>query len=154
MATNAQSADIDKIGWWQAISGCAAMMTATDRRNYTRFSAWLAVWGLLFIVATLLLDSGVLASSDALRWTVAIAPGAGGVGVLFAYLRFLRAADELMQRVQIEGLALGFGVGVLFSMGYRLLERAGAPSLDINDPVLLMLVAWFLGQMVALRRYQ
>jgi hypothetical protein len=152
MATNAEGADLRTMGWWQSITGCAAMMTPTDRRNYTRFSAWLGAWGLIFIAATLLLDSGVLASRF-MTWTVAVVPDLFGVGVLRAYLRFLRSTDELMQRIQLEGLALGFGVGCLFATGYRLLERAGAPGLDINDTVLPMLVAWFLGQAIALRRY-
>ena len=60
----------------------------------------------------------------------------------------------LQQRVLLEALAMGFGVGVLFSMGYRLFERLGAPDLDINDPLIVMLVVWAGWQAVAARRYR
>ena len=57
----------------------------------------------------------------AAAWSVAILPDALGIGALLAYVRFLQRADELMQRIQLEGLALGFGVGVVFATGYQLL---------------------------------
>ncbi len=36
---------------------------------------------------------------------------------------------------------------------YRLAERAGAPSMDINDVLLVMLLAYVVGVVVARRRY-
>jgi hypothetical protein len=44
-------------------------------------------------------------------------------------------------------------VGVVAMMGYRLCERLGAPDLDINDPVLVMVLVWFGGQYLGARRY-
>jgi hypothetical protein len=38
-------------------------------------------------------------------------------------------------------------------MSWRLLERAGAPELDVNDGLLVMLVAYGVGVALARRRY-
>ena len=153
MMTDARQDGPERVGWWRWLTDCSGLMTAADRRSYNRFTAWFVAWALSFIGATLALDGGFVPAGAA-SWAVALVPDVFGVAALFAYVRFLRGADELMRKIQLEGLALGFGVGVVFAMGYRLLERAGAPDLDINDPVLLMLLAWVVGQIVALRRYR
>jgi len=43
--------------------------------------------------------------------------------------------------------------GVIFSMGWRLLELAGAPKLDVSDGVVVTMLAWALGQVLARRKY-
>ena len=63
-------------------------------------------------------------------WVVAVLPNVLAVGVLLAYLRFLRMADELTRLIQLQGLAVGFGALFFLSMGWELLEAAGAPPLD------------------------
>ena len=87
------------------------------------------------------------------KWAVALAPNVLGITLLFSYLHMLREMDELVRRIQLEGLALGFGVGVIFATGYQLLERAGAPEWG-NEPVVIMMIAWIVGQLIAIRRYR
>ena len=77
-----------------------------------------------------------------------------GVVACARYVRFLRRADELLRQIQLEGLALGFGAGMVFMFGYALAERAGAPPLDVADPLLPMAGCWVLGQWLATRRYR
>jgi hypothetical protein len=153
MMTDARQSDGERLGWWRWMTSCAGMMTETDRRNSNRFTGWTFAWAVSFVGATLVLKAG-LVPEGAASWAVALAPDVLGVAALLAYVRFLRQTDELLRKIQLEGLAVGFGVGVVFAMGYRLLERAGAPGLDIDDPVLVMLFAWVVGQLVALRRYR
>jgi hypothetical protein len=153
MMTDARQGDGERLGWWRWMTSCAGMMTETDRKNSNRFTGWTFAWAVSFVGATLVLKAG-LVPEGAASWAVALAPDVLGLAALLAYVRFLRQTDELMRKIQLEGLAVGFGVGVVFAMGYRLLERAGAPDLDINDVVLVMLLAWVVGQLVALRRYR
>ena len=61
--------------------------------------------------------------------------------------------DELERKIHVEALALGFGVGAVWMMGWRLFERAGAPLLDVNDGLLVMLIAYGVGVALARRRY-
>ena len=122
----------------------------SDRRNQRWFVALLVAWALSFRGATWALRPGTLQSPTS--WLVAAAPVVLGLVAVFLYMRMLRGMDELMRRVQLEGSALGFGVGVVFVAGYGLLELAGAPGWG-NQPLAVMLFAWTAGQMLAIRRY-
>lgn len=146
--TGVRTDDPPRLAWWR----CAGQMTPTDRRNSRRFNAWALAWMTTFVLASLAL-SRQLVPAGPLRLAAALVPTALGLVVVWAYLRFLREADELVRKVQLEGAALGFGVGVVFMIGYRLLERVGAPHLDVSDPIMPMVFAWALGQAVAWKRY-
>jgi hypothetical protein len=153
MSSQAPARDLDGMRPWEWLLGCASLMTATDRHNYSIFTAWFVGWAVTFLACTIVVDGGVVPAGAA-SWLVAMAPNILAIATVLAYVRFLRDSDELMGRIQLEGLALGFGVGLFFAMGYRLLERAGAPDLDINDIATPMLVGWVVGQLIALRRYR
>jgi hypothetical protein len=60
----------------------------------------------------------------------------------------------LQRRIQLEGLAFGFGGGWFFAIGYQVLERAGAPELTAPAVIVAMTGAWGVGQILAIRRYQ
>lgn len=89
----------------------------------------------------------------AIGWALVAAVVGLLVLTLRAYIGFLRNADELLRKVQLEGLAMAFAAGTVFMVGYRLSERLGARRLDINDPLLVMVVAWGIGQWFGWRRY-
>ena len=125
--------------------------TPRDRVNLRRVFLALLLWALAFIAATLLLDLGALEGPAA--WCAAAAPGMLALFVVRHYVRFLREADELLRQIHLDGLAIGFGAGFVFITTYRLLERAGAPSLDINDSLMVMVPCWALGMWRARRRY-
>jgi hypothetical protein len=76
-----------------------------------------------------------------------------GLLTLGSYVAFLRSCDELERKIHVEALALGFGVGALWMMAWRLFERAGAPQLDVNDGLLVMLGAYGIGVALARQRY-
>jgi hypothetical protein len=137
-----------KPSFWAA---CSALLTPRDRANMRRFNIALAIWALVFLGSTALLRFGAVEGAAA--WLVALAPATMAVIAIRHYVRFLRAADELLRLVQLEGLALGFGAGFVFMTSWRLFERAGAPHLDISDGLLVMIVFWTLGQFLAARRY-
>ena len=127
--------------------------TETDRRNRYRFLGWTIVWVAAFLAASWTLRSDAELAVP-VRWAIAIGPIVLGVPALLAYLRFLRTADELVRKIQLDGLAFGFCAGVFFGIGYRLLERVGAPEIDSAMTVAVMSIAWALGQYLASRRYR
>jgi hypothetical protein len=133
--------------------GPACDITARDARLQRRFAALCLVWALTYVAATFALEAGRV-PPGAGRWLVALAPTAFGLAAVATYVAFVRKADELLQRIHLESLAWGFGVGTVFMMGYRLLERAGAPELDASDPLLVMIVVWAAAQLIITRRYR
>lgn len=151
MMTNIHDSNTDRRSWWKLIKSCSG--TELDRRNQYRFTAWLMAWAVSFLAATWTLQAD-LGLPSPVSWLVALTPNVFGIVALFAYLRFLRMADELLRKIQLEGLALGFGAGVVFAMGYQLLERAGAPQLQVSAPAVVMMVGWALGQLLGMRRYR
>jgi hypothetical protein len=59
-----------------------------------------------------------------------------------------------LRKIQLDGLALGFGAGLLVALGYPFLERAGAPELGTTAIVIVMTASWAIGQLLGLYRYR
>ena len=127
-------------------------MTESDRRNLNRANVWLAVWLVSFAASTFIMKGGATFAAVA-NWIVAAMPTAVGLGAILAYGRYLREADELQRRIQLQALALGFGVAFFFGFGYPLLEKVGAPTADISDVSVLMAFFYFVGLWLGRRRY-
>ncbi len=136
--------------WWQLARTCSG--TGFDRRNYCVFIAWLTAWAVTYLAASWVLQEDPLPAT-AVSWALAIVPTAFGVTALFAYLHFLRMADGPLRQVQLDGLAFGFGAGVISAVGYRLFEYVGAPAMRVSHIVLVMLFGWAVGQLLSMRRY-
>ncbi len=127
--------------------------TAVDRRNNRRFTIWCLVWAAAIIGATWIVKSfDDLPGSAA--WIIAAVPNVFAFAALVSYMRFLRMTDELQRRIQIEGLAVGFGVGWIFAMGYLVMQSAGAPALPLTAMILVMTGGWIVGNLLAIRHYR
>ena len=137
------------------ISTWCGDLTAADRKNLWRFQMWALLWAAVFTGSALLLK----------RWPQLV-PGLGGqvvligattalgVAMILAFMRFLRAADELARKIHLEALAIAFGATVVFVTTRRLVERAGGPRADVDDSLLVMMVVWVIAQIVTSRRYR
>lgn len=136
--------------WWEHLKSHSG--TETDRRNQYRLLGWTLAWAVVFVGASFLLRSDE--PRGGWSWVIATIPIVLALGPGAAYLRFLRGADELMRRIQMESLAFGFGAGVVFAFGWQLLQRAGAPAVDVGDTVVVMMVGFVVGQLLAIRRYR
>jgi hypothetical protein len=126
-------------------------LAADGRPAWKMWLLCLALWLGSFLATTVAFQLDVL--PPAMAMVLAIANGVLGVLAVTSYFRLLRRADELERKIQVEALALGFGAGAVGMMAYRLAERAGAPAMDINDALLVMLLAYVVGVVVARRHY-
>ncbi len=132
--------------------GCVGLMTPTDVRNLGRFNLSMLSWGLSWAVALFALR--LLPELPApLRYAIAALPTLVALAAILAYLRFLRQADELLRKIHLEGMALGFGVGFLIATGWPLFERAGAPPLEMVWVWTAMVFGWGVGQAIGRKRY-
>ncbi len=143
--------EAERASWLQLL--CAGSGTAADRRNQLRFVAWLAGWAVAFVGVNWILQANP-EFRGAGAWALALLPNVFSIAALFAYLHFLRSADELIRRIQLEGLAIGFGAAVIFMIGYPPLERIGLPVLEADTVLIVMMIGWVAGQMVAAWRYR
>ena len=77
-----------------------------------------------------------------------------GVGTVFAYRRFLREADELRRKIELDALAMSVGAGLVGGVALWLFERAGAISeSDVLYVTTLMAVTHVGAVLVGQRRY-
>lgn len=76
------------------------------------------------------------------------------VAAVFSYMHFLRNADELLRKIQLQGLAMGFGAAVVFVPGYQLLEAAGASEMQTDHLLMVMIFSWVAGQLYGAWHYR
>jgi len=60
---------------------------------------------------------------------------------------------EVLRKISLEGMAVGFGSGLIAGIGYQLLKRVGAPA-GAHDDVIqaAMTVGLIVGLLVSARR--
>jgi hypothetical protein len=123
-----------------------------DRRNQRRILLWVLLWGASFITVSL----GIKRAWWPLGVTVA---GVAvitllGLASIFMYRRFLQETDELRRKIEVEALALAFGVGVIGGLSYWLLAVSGAvPASDLIYVFVAMILLHPLGVWIGQRRY-
>lgn len=127
-------------------------MTAADRRNSWRAIGWLFVWMVSFLSVAFAIRTEALPAG---LWTYLAIAGSTVLGVVtvLAYVRFVRQADELQRKIQLEALALGFAGGFVAQFAFSLIERAGIMEVDIGDPFLVMCICFAVGLFLGARRY-
>ena len=128
-------------------------LTERDRRNQWRFVGWSLIWTFAWTVASIAINHDWLGKGLP-QLVIALVPTILGVGMLLAYSKFLREADELQRKIQLDALALGFGSGLVGAVLYRLLERTGfIGEADVLNVMLLMVVVYTVGVLVGQKRY-
>lgn len=126
--------------------------TERDRRNQRRLVAWGLAWVATWTAAGLALDNGWIGTAVAAAAIVLSA--LLGVATLLAYRRFLREADELRRKIELDALALAFGVGLVAGFTHWLLAEAGiVAEAEVLFLLVLMVATHTLGLLVGHRRY-
>ncbi len=128
-----------------------SMYTPRDAQHMQTFSLWFFAAMAAFVAMTFLLVNQAIAGP--LAWGLTAATVLLSVMMIRAYIIFLRGADELLRKVQLEALALSYGATIVFMLGWRLCERLGAPKLDVNDPLIIMVGVFAIAQLIGHRRY-
>ncbi len=151
-----KSSDVDTMTRVCDIRAMVDLMSCApeaDRRNGRAIIGWSLAWAVSFVVAAWLLRSGAVGAGP-MAWLLAVTCAAIGIGGLLAYRRYLIEADELARRIQLEGLAFGFGVGLLIALSYELFDLAGAPSMSAATVGTVLIVCYIVGVIGATLRYR
>jgi len=134
-----------------AMQSCSG--TRQDQRNSIRFTLWLLAWAITNVGAHWTLKSDMVLPTP-WAWLLAVAPIVIMIVAVFSYMHFLNNADELLRKIQLQGLAMGFGAGVVFVTGYQLLEAAGAREMQTDHLLLIMMFSWVAGQLHGVWHYR
>ena len=122
-------------------------------KTYSReFHTAMIAYAVLFLVSVFLIKHG----SPSAWWRIplALTPMIPIIFAVRAFLRFFHRIDELQKRIQLEALALSFGVTCVVAFSYGLLEYAGFPLVSWSWIPPFMMALWSFGVCITSRRYQ
>jgi hypothetical protein len=124
-------------------------VSKTYRREYLTA---MVIYAVMLLASALLMKYG----PSSVWWSIplALVPMIPLLLALRAFLRFFHHIDELQRRIQLEALALSFGVTCLVTWGYGLLGYAGLPALSLIWVPPFMMTLWGIGVHIASRWYQ
>lgn len=123
-----------------------------DRYNQRRIILWSFLWGTSFVAITQAIRREWLPFGVALAGVVLTA--LLGIATILAYRRFLQEADELRRKIEVEALALAFGIGVVGGLTYWQLVVSGtAPATGFAYVFVAMILAHPVGVLIGHRRY-
>jgi len=135
-------------------SGTAWTATDKDRRNQRLVVAWSLAWASTFLAATYGIEADRI-GSDALALLATIGVAVVGLGTLLVFRRFLRDADELMRKIQLDALAIAVGVGLVAGFSLSLIERSEiVDQSDVMTVVLVMILSYIVSVVAGLGKYR
>ena len=124
-----------------------------DRKNQRRIIGLSLLWIVPFLAAEFAFESGLI-EGDLLALAVTTVITLLGIRVLFGYQKFLRDADELMRKIQLDALALAFGVGIVAGFSFQVLESAGVVTDTRANSLIMIMIITYMGSVIAgQRRY-
>ena len=124
---------------------------------WTRTSLTWFIGGLVAYAVVLYLTIGAFerhAVPEALKIPVALLPMIPLIAVTLAVVGAVRASDEMQTRIQFEALAFAFPFTAFTTFSYGFLEvYAGFPHVSMFSVWPIMALFWFIGLLLAKRRY-
>lgn len=64
-----------------------------------------------------------------------------GFGMIYANIRHLKEQDEMMQKIQLESMAISLGVGIVAGLSYSLVDVTNVISGDAEISNLVILIS-------------
>lgn len=127
--------------------------SARDRRNQRKIVLWSVAWIGPFLFVDLAVTNGWI-EGDTFAIVATLAVTVLGIGLLLAFRRFLKDADELRRKIELDALALTVGVGIVAGFSYSLLESAGLiDKAELMNLVVVMAATYVIAVIVGLRRF-
>ena len=113
--------------------------------------AWVLTTALVKFGAEYIWESNKLFTSLAILLNVVI-----GFGMILAVRRYLKALDEMQQKIQLDAMALSLGVGLVIGLGYSIMDQTNLIPFDaeISHMIMLMSLTYIAGIFAGLRKYR
>ena len=127
--------------------------TKRDRRNQRKIILWMLAWMVPWLTLTLGIKKEWF-SFGPIAMIALVVITLMGVKMLFSYHHFLREADELRRKIELDALAIAVGISVVSSFSYATLERAGVVGeTDILSLMMIMMASYSISVVIGLWRY-
>ena len=126
--------------------------TQRDRRNRTSIVIWSLLWVGAFLVADAAIDRGWI-DGDAGVVAASIGTALVGLAWIVSYMRFLRHADELMRKIQLDAMALALGGCFVAGFTLILLGGAGLVRAGIVWVLVVASAVYVLSVLIGTRRF-
>ena len=111
-----------------------------DRRNSVALVIWTLIWGAAYWATLLTIRFGH--AEGILVWGLVAASALTGAVALWAFVRFVSEADELMRRVHVNALAFGFAAGAVFQVASTITAAMGGPVYGTSEMFAVMCLAF------------
>jgi hypothetical protein len=115
-------------------------LPARDIRNANFVNLWALAWAVTLGLTSYLSDYPWYASTIPTLIGFVVHTGIG-LGMFFAYRRFLRELDEMERKIQLDALAGSVGVTIVSFSAYSILEKAGYLP-DLKPSYLIALIGF------------
>ena len=116
------------------------------------------VWTLAWVGTMVLVDKAVFYgwfTSTYISVLGIVVNAALGLGMIKAFLRYLRDMDEMHRKIQLDSLSLSMGAGFVGGFSYSLLATTGfVTDPEVSDIILLMGVTYMLALVIFHYRYR
>ena len=124
------------------------------KKNTINLAIWTVAWVLSMAIATfgpkfIWGDENVLTVIGIVFNTLL------GLGMILANIRHLNGLDDLQKKIQLEGMAIALGVGIVGGLSYSLLDTTNVISQDaeISYLVILISLTYLVSILIGQKRY-
>jgi hypothetical protein len=115
----------------------------------------LVISGALFVIV--LLTSIYFNTEEigqSLQIILALAPAIPGLFFIVSIGYAISRLDDLQRKIQVEAIAIGFGITILITMTYGLLAQAGLPQANWLIVTVIMVLSWLAGKLWIMWKYR
>ncbi|MBE1877427.1 hypothetical protein [Myceligenerans pegani] len=128
-------------------------------RDSNRAAARLALWTLAWVATLAVARFGpehLWDSRQVASWVAVIVNVLAGAAWIIAFMRFMRALDDLWRKIVQDALATALGVGWVAGFGYLVADAAGLVAYDLDIALFpaLLGVAYLVAVVVGWIRYR
>lgn len=126
-----------------------------QKKNTIRLAIWTSGWTLSLALATF--GPKFLWQGNATMTVLAIIINLiFGIGMIFANKHHLKGLDELLQKIELEAMAVALGVGVVAGLSYSVMDITNLISTDaeISHLVILIGLTYLAGTIIGRIRYK
>jgi hypothetical protein len=125
------------------------------KKNTINLAFWTIAWTLSLALATFG-PKFIWEGANALTVIGIILNALLGVGMILANIRHINGLDDLQRKIQLEGMAIALGVGIIGGLSYSLLDTTNVIKQDaeISYLVILISLTYMISILIGQKRYK